>query len=135
MGTNYYLEQKPCFFCGRPNEPKHIGKSSCGWVFMLHIYPKEGINDLEDWIPLFDQCVIRNEYNEIVPPQDMIKTITERQGNINFSRTPISYYSWEHFHDVNGSVEGPNNLLRNKIGMFCVKHGEGTWDCISREFS
>ena len=59
MGTNYYLHEPPtnkCEHCGRQDEkePLHIGKSSVGWVFALHIIPEMGIEDLEDWIPLFN---------------------------------------------------------------------------------
>ena len=54
MGTNYYLYQKPdCECCGRPFEPLHIGKSSAGWCFALHIMPEDGISTLLDWCALW----------------------------------------------------------------------------------
>lgn len=38
MGTNYYLHsQDPCEHCGRSYPELHIGKSSAGWVFALHV--------------------------------------------------------------------------------------------------
>jgi len=56
MGTNYYLyPASPCKACGRSYEAKHIGKSSAGWCFLLHVIPEEGINDLEDWKKLWYQ--------------------------------------------------------------------------------
>lgn len=50
MGTNYYLHTKPdCECCGRGFEPLHIGKSSGGWCFSLHVMPEDNINTLDDW--------------------------------------------------------------------------------------
>ncbi len=50
MGTNYYLHEKPdCECCGRPFEALHIGKSSSGWCFSLHVMPEDMINTLDDW--------------------------------------------------------------------------------------
>ena len=51
MGTNYYLYEgsEACPTCKRPFEPLHIGKSSAGWCFSLHVIPEEGINTLDDW--------------------------------------------------------------------------------------
>ena len=42
MGTNYYLHRprtNECEHCGRADEapPLHIGKSSSGWCFSLHV--------------------------------------------------------------------------------------------------
>lgn len=56
MGTNYYLEPKPpCQCCGRPFEQLHIGKSSAGWCFALHVIPERGIKDLDDWVRIWSQ--------------------------------------------------------------------------------
>lgn len=84
MSTNYYLFKPACASCGHEPSPLHIGQSAYGWVFALHVYPKEAspgvdfynrsntwsntwnvtINDLDDWLPLFEQYEIRNEYDE-----------------------------------------------------------------------
>ena len=52
MGTNYYWSeeacQSPCKHC-RGGDRLHIGKSSGGWCFSLHVIPYEGINTLDDW--------------------------------------------------------------------------------------
>jgi hypothetical protein len=59
MGTNYYLveQEEKCPHCGRADEGKrlHIGKSSAGWVFALHVIPEEGLNCLLDWERKFQE--------------------------------------------------------------------------------
>jgi hypothetical protein len=42
--------------------------------------------------------------------------------------------------DRNYAEPGPNNLVRHRLdleerGQGCVRHGEGTWDYITGEFS
>ena len=83
MGTNYYFHQKStsmCEHCGHDPGAKvlHIGKSSYGWCFSLHIIPEEGINSLDDWKLAWDKpdAKILNEYDEVVRPEDMLKIIT-----------------------------------------------------------
>ena len=114
MGTNYYLHQKPdCECCGRPFEPLHIGKSSGGWCFTLHVMPEDNINTLDDWKFLWDQpgTYIRNEYGEKVTPEEMLKIITNRTWKGEFPRR----------HELDGA--------------HCIGHGEGHWDYILGEFS
>lgn len=48
MGTNYYYYQDVCPHCGKPDKKLHIGKSSGGWYFSLHIIPEEKIFNLKD---------------------------------------------------------------------------------------
>lgn len=114
MGTNYYLHQKPdCECCGRPFEPLHIGKSSGGWCFALHVMPDDNINTLDDWRVLWlsPGVYIRNEYGERISVDEMESIITKRK--------------WKH-----------ELMLRHEIdGTHCVGHGEGTWDYISGWFS
>ncbi len=114
MGTNYYLHQKPdCECCGRPFEPLHIGKSSGGWCFTLHVMPEDNINTLDDWRELWSKpgAVIRNEYGERVSNEEMERCITERRWRGEFPRR----------HDLDG--------------RHCIGHGQGTWDYITGEFS
>lgn len=114
MGTNYYLHNKPdCECCGRPFEPLHIGKSSRGWCFSLHVMPADNINTLNDWRELWNKegAFIRDECNEKIPIHIMEQIITERK--------------WK-----NCDAE------RHKIdGVHCIGHGEGSWDYITGEFS
>lgn len=114
MGTNYYLklgEDETCKHCGHTvkAEELHIGKSSGGWVFSLHVMPERNINDLEDWVPLLSHGAIFNEYGDSVSKEELLSIITER--------------SWR------------GGLARNNIGRYCTKHGDGTWDCIPGEFA
>jgi hypothetical protein len=114
MGTNYYLVKDtpaPCNHCGRPyeSERKHIGKSSAGWVFSLHIIPEEGIDDLDDWQRVWSRpgWKIEDEYGETVSPDEMLARITQRHG---MSRLP------------------------GGGGDRFAGHGAGTWDKYTGEF-
>lgn len=131
MGTNYYLhteDKPPCDHCGRKDnrEPLHIGKSSAGWVFSLHVMPELGLNDLADWEREWSLpgTWIENEYGDRISPADMRATITER--------------SWPHERGEGRPSEylkGPNGLSRHRIGPHCTAHGAGTWDLIPGDFS
>lgn len=127
MGTNYYLLGKPsCSHCGRgPGRGLHIGTSSAGWAFSLHVYPHDHwrvedfdtsikcIETLEDWLPLFDRFGVINEYEATVSSAAMIATITERKP-------------WQ----------GGQPLRRGDIdGYHTIAHGPGTWDLCTGEFS
>ena len=113
MGTNYYVESlPPCACCGRPFEEKHIGKSSIGWAFALHIYPDEGINTLEDWKKFLRGKKIKDEYGSSISFADLLSRITEREST------------------------RPEGLVRSSVdGVRCMGHGDGTWDYFVGEFS
>ncbi len=86
MGTNFYLHEKPdCSECHRPFRALHVGKSSAGWTFCLHVIPDIGINDLPDWEKRWSQpgVIIRDEYGEAVAPEEMRRRITERASGLN----------------------------------------------------
>ncbi len=124
MGTNYYLKQLGA-------ENLHIGKSSAGWCFALHVYPEKGINTLDDWMDLFYGSFsgIEDEYGHWVTPAEMLEQIVAR------SWSPATSYSPE-FHRINYSELGPNGLLRCKVdGVHCIGHGKGTYDYIIGDFS
>lgn len=85
MGTNYYLRTGKkitrtcdCGFEHEMDEELHIGKSSCGWKFILHIIPERGINELEDWEELFKNGKIFDEYDREVSTEDMLDCILNR---------------------------------------------------------
>jgi hypothetical protein len=130
MGTNYYCKIK--------GEEKHIGKSSGGWVFALHVYPDEGILNLSDWLPDLSVEPIEDEYGTPISYDEMVKIITERKWNKPFDGRDWklgSYKNESDFHQKNYSLRGPNNLLRHRIGSYCIGHGKGTWDCMVGDFS
>lgn len=114
MGTNFYLHAKEdCECCGRPFEPLHIGKSSGGWCFSLHVIPSDSIKDLEDWRMLWKRegSFIRNEYGERISTDEMERIICER--------------TW-----------GDRPLMRHEIDTYhCIGHGPGTYDYIVGDFS
>jgi hypothetical protein len=114
---------------------KHIGKSSGGWVFALHVYPEDGINDLEDWERLWSQSgLIIDECGDEVSVEEMRRTITDRSWPQKKDK-PLMYESWEHFNRVNNCQDGPNGLVRGHLSERNIKHGAGTWDCYVGEFS
>jgi hypothetical protein len=140
MGTNYYWHNpKPCETCGHdPHEPKHIGKSSGGWCFSLHVYPHEDIHDIDGWERLWETpgSWIEDEYGERVAPARMRSVIMDRGRKEDWDRTPLGYKSWDNFHEMNHSEPGPAGLLRHQIMPgHCIGHGAGTWDMIVGEFS
>lgn len=128
MGANYYLKTEACKCCGLHDERNtmHIGKSSFGWCFGLHV--GDYLNDnndapkahtLEDWQALWSRpgWVIVNEYGEDITPEKMLRIITMRGGPYGYSRT------------------GQNVGRHNIDGVLCIGHGPGTYDYLKGEFS
>lgn len=96
MGTNFYLNSKPCDHCGlRKVNDLHIGKSSVGWVFTLRGYEQDEFSDLptpqtlDEWIALFNdpQYEITDEYSRPLTTEQMLSRILEREA-----RNPSSSY-------------------------------------------
>lgn len=143
MGTNYYLKREPnvCPACHHDSGPPalHIGKSSGGWCFSLHVEPSDPDHphDLDEWRKLFKTpgSLIEDEYGEQLTSDKMLQIITERSRPVHEEK-PYGYSSWEEFHRRNRSVPGPNGLVRHSAdGGHCVGHGSGTWDLITGYFS
>jgi hypothetical protein len=131
MGTNYYLHEKVCAHCGAGPEPKHIGKSSAGWYFALHVIPEENINSLDDWIARWSKpdAVIRSS-GEKVSPAEMLKIITQR-GRPDSPDLRRPHDAW---YQSNDALPGINNLARSKLFGHCIGYGEGTWELYIGEF-
>lgn len=128
MGTNYYWIPNPCPTCGH-GERVHIGKSSAGWVFSLHVHPGDDIHGLRGWVNAWRIGTIVDEYDETVSADEMLRTITERARHGGPDQ-PAEWYA------QNSAEPGPNRLARHKIdGRHCIGHGEGTWDLCVGEFS
>ena len=137
MGTNYYLIHKEdvCPHCGhKKEEPLHIGKSSYGWCFSLHVEPGEQDHpqNLREWERLFNNrdYYIEDEYGDELTVNEMMDKITKRSHPESTSQWSATDWS------INGAMPGPNNLVRSRVdGRHCIGHGEGTWDYITGEFS
>ena len=107
MGTNYYLKPKSIFQLHIEGE-LHIGKSSAGWPFSLHVYPEKGINTFKDWEKLLVSgfYIIEDEYKNQLELDTFLQRVTQRK------------YSQRH----------------NIDGWHCIGHGEGSWDYIQGDF-
>ena len=116
MGTNYYLTFNECDCCKRMDKI-HIGKSSAGWYFSLHV--TDELNSLDKWIETFKEAGthIVNEYDDLLSTYDMVKKITERgqEKAPNLSVAELIY---------NGATLGMNNLLKPSIGTHCVGYAD-----------
>lgn len=139
MGTNYYLKKNCWNICGRPSEEIHIGKSSFGWCFLLHVTNE--IKTLEDWISLFNErkyIIFRkhkifDEYGREISIKEMESIILDRKHAP--WKENSHYKTPEEFYNANNAESGPNNLARCKLGGGCVGHGDGTYDLITGYFS
>jgi hypothetical protein len=96
MGTNYYAELGTrCDHCGRdPEERYHVGKTSVGWVFSLHVVESyewppdhddfQGLARPVDWSTWMDllsrpDVTIRDEYGDAVSLDRMEAVVTRRR--------------------------------------------------------
>lgn len=137
MGTNYYLhvlKDDACAHCKRPAtiERLHIGKSSTGWYFSLHVIPERGINDLIDWVLFMTFAPpgtkIKDEYGQSIEFVKLMDVITRR-----YHPHPVTWS--EVMLRQNDAIQAQHGLVRFKIdGKHCIKHGAGTWDLIIGEF-
>lgn len=135
MGTNYYL-YKFCEHCDVDPIRLHIGKSSGGWCFALHVIPELKLNSLDDWMDEIEKSIkydgyIQNEYCDRITLEGLHSVITDRKWPK--PRNTQAVYAK---HSGFGNAEqGPNNLVRHPIdNEHCVGHGDGTWDLITGEF-
>ena len=128
MGTNYYwYEKSPCCECGREFDRLHIGKSSAGWCFSLHVIPEREISELTDWRSLWEipGSVIKNEYDEVVSVDQMLDCITNRSWSGDTPK-PASWIR------ENYARQGPNGLWRH---TYDAEPGKGTYDLVRGDFS
>lgn len=135
MGTNYYLVSPECSHCGKELEPRiHLGKSSFGWCFSLHVYPEFGICDIAAIRALIvekikDKWYIINEYNEQISVDKFFDIVTKRKGK-QISEENLEWYK------QNYALPGPKNLVRHQLHPnHCIGHGTGTYDYCIGEFS
>jgi hypothetical protein len=137
MGTNYY-HVKTCLCCGH-EERVHIGKSSFGWTFALRVFrgvvPDEPmIPDWEVWkahLRTFTNWHVEDEYGDPIDTEDFFKIVEDRKG-YTLEERPVVLHS----PGSRTAILDPGGLLRRKIdGVWCVGHGEGSWDYIVGDFS
>lgn len=136
MGTNYYLQPPSCPHCGAPTkQPIHLGKSSAGWCFGLHIRPLNGIEDLSDVFAMIRHhqqagWLLQDEYGDDVPFAAFREVVTNRSWPF-----PTEHRTKEWLKE-NHAEPGPHGLVRHRIdGWHCIGHGKGTYDYIVGDFS
>ena len=103
MGTNYYaISNKPTVH----DYKIHIGKANWKSKFLLHYCDEfKSMNELKDF---FDEhvrngeYVIMDEYENVIPPDDMLDYIDSKQG----SKNPINFADGERDIDGYRFVEG-----------------------------
>lgn len=134
MGMNYYSVRE---LGNGISERIHIGKSSCGWVFLLHRVPERGLVKWGDWVDYLRKADIQDEDGNDVSFRDMVRCVTERKfegRKYPYGMRGTAFASaLEHAQWV-GGVIGPNGLWRCQLRRG-VEWGEGTWDYIDGEFS
>lgn len=139
MRTNYYIKPESmgkCPHCGHEefSEELHIGKSSMGWCFSLHAIPERGLNNWRNWLVFLEGKTIKDEYGSIYTLDEFSEVVLARgRENYAWEGSPVGYSSWERFHELNGSMEGPRGLIRHKNNA--GHGGDEPWDAITGEFS
>lgn len=119
MGTNYFLHSQKCPHCGIEQKDKmHLGKSSVGWCFSLHVYPELELNNWDDMWEYIVFCVeqegyqIEDEYGDVIPLEKFLSIAWNRH------RKPPLSLKWL---KQNHAVLGPSGLARHIVdGEHCV---------------
>jgi hypothetical protein len=114
LSTNYYLHAPACPHCGTETEkPRHLGKSSAGWCFALHVYPEEDLHNWKDiwnhidWLVNEADCEIKDEYSRAIHPAMFFGIVWDRS----------------------------NDFRRHELDDRCIGHGNGPFDYIIGDFS
>ena len=109
MGTNYFLVKNGASI----REPVHIGKSSAGWLFSFETQndpwwgdPKiewHTYNQVKDTLKRLtvdsDEYVIMNEYDDIVPYDEFIKMVDDKQNDAFCYTNPDNF---EYAENIDG---------------------------------
>ena len=114
MSTNYFLRTD--------HKDWHIGKSSVGWYFILHIYPDENICELSDWSALFDEGSIMDEYGNFISKDEMLSIIFNHHKKDGFHPAPACE------PDCVYGIHGLKRIAYQKEGAF------GAYSLESKEF-
>ena len=161
---NFYLQLAPGelsrdydhlkkFIDDRPH--LHIGKSSMGWCFSMHVIPELKINSWADWrkfrtsygVKIVDEdleevsilnLIDRVENRSCKRPLGKPEDIFEKPKDDFLKNLYKGIETWGDFYKQNSAIPGPNNLLRHDMNAkysSCVGYGEGTWDYLTGEYS
>ena len=125
MGTNYFAIVN----LGGPRVKLHIGKSSIGWCFALHV--TDGIASLADWRRVWAQAfvTIEDEYGAPIDADAMLEIIKDRV----FQRPSQPEAAW--FVD-NCATRGPHGLARQTYhATMPPDPANDTYTLISGDFS
>jgi len=140
MGTNYYHETGVCEHCGHAKQRRHIGKSSFGWCFSLHVEPDDPTfpHSWDDWmrdLKAFGRIV--DEGGTTLTTRELADVVTNRGINGRYChKDAIDQDPSDAWLIENHAELGPYGVVRHRIdGRHCIGHGEGTWDLIRGEFS
>ncbi len=135
MGTNYYASgSKLSGHKGvvlMEDVHLHIGKSSGGWTFALHVIPELGLTDEYKWLEYIDShsLIVEDEYGVVVSSNELWLVMYDRRSSSAGRLIP----GW---CLINHAEPGPNNLARRKIGWLCVGHSPvNPVDYLEGEFS
>ena len=130
MSTNYEAKIALTEKADGPALTLHIGKSSAGWCFALHVHPEHGINTLSDWQEVWRQpnATIVNEYGRAIAADEMLKEITARSW-----RGTQQDAEWMR---VSRATPGPNGLARHTYEATLPPDPEhDTYDLCTGDFS
>ena len=100
MGTNYYaVKNRPT-----TRDPIHIGKSSIGWLFNFQAHNEtwetppvvwNTFNQVKDWLKKYtvdsSEFVIIDEYDEIIPYEDFIQLVEDKQNDKHCRSNPDNF--------------------------------------------
>ena len=148
MGTNYYAQLDVCESCGHPAHQLHIGKSSMGWCFSLHMHPECGLETWDNWVSFLKGKRIVDEYGSKISRRQFMEIVTKRRGNVGKGPPPFKfpvlsrsensrYQSWDEFAaETHGFIDHEFNLLRHvPCAGHVVGHGPGPYDYLVGDFS
>lgn len=109
----------------------HVGKSSGGWAFNLHVLPDLGITDLEDWAELLKYGVLKDEYGARKDPENFIESIKQRCWH----RAPSLFGGWS----IEPVQQAVNNLVMpctgDRYGFVYAADPTKTYFCSLGEYS
>ena len=157
MGTNYYLLNPPPKYQLEGARDLHIGKSSMGWAFSLHVDPVIGLDGWEEWEEVLERkkSKIVDEYerpvafmelrdyilNRPAQPKLTDKAFQPPRGD-NASKLMMwsivwgSYKNADDFLRKNHAWQDHNGLLRHEVdGRHCIWNSVAyTFDAVTGVF-